>query len=284
MQSLPKRLIERTAHEARYISELAIAAIRGNGIKAYWYKDELNFGDLITPLLLKHFGYMPIYQRAGKSQVVSTGSVLEHLPADYTGVILGSGFIDEKSQVNFPSATVLAVRGKQTRARLGEDRASIAMGDPGLLAVEMMPRREKKKYKLGLVPHYSEKTDSRIVGLVKSLGSDATLIDVQDQPLAIFAAIDRCEAIISSSLHGLIVSDSLGISNRWMAPVAGLLGGRYKFDDYYSSIEEQDDPLVLRGDESLAELLGAVKLKNQEAISSVKSDLTNLWSSLGDFI
>ena len=61
MQSLPKRLIERTAHEARYISELAIAAIRGNGIKAYWYKDELNFGDLITPLLLKHFGYMPIY-------------------------------------------------------------------------------------------------------------------------------------------------------------------------------------------------------------------------------
>ena len=41
--------------------------------------------------------------------------------------------------------------------------------------------------------------------------------------------------MISSSLHGLIASDSLGIPNMRFVASDKIIGGDYKYNDYYSS-------------------------------------------------
>ncbi len=278
-----KRATARLKFESIHGWGLAVAAVRRNGISAYWYRDTLNFGDLITPLLLRHYGHTPVYERPAKAQLVATGSILEHLRNDYAGIILGSGFIDEATRLSFPNAKVLAVRGALTRERLGAGRKSVALGDPGLLASEVMRNREEKKYMLGIIPHYSANNSPVFGQLMVRLSHAATLIDVQNKPLAVFAAIDQCEHILSSSLHGLVVADSLGIPNRWLAS-ANLWGGRFKFDDYYSGIGICAEPVTLSGGETLAELLALVQPTASERIQENKEALRSLWASLGQYM
>jgi len=45
----------------------------------------------------------------------------------------------------------------------------------------------------------------------------------------------QCRTIVSSSLHGLVVADSLGIPNMRMICSDRIRGGDYKYDDYYSA-------------------------------------------------
>jgi pyruvyltransferase len=275
------RVTARLSYEGLHAWESAVAKVRGNGFSAYWYRKELNFGDLITSALLKHYGFTPVFTRPSKARLAGAGSILEHLPNDFTGVILGSGFILETSSMSFPKATILALRGELSRQRVGAAQ-KLAFGDPGLLASEVMPRREQKKFTLGIVPHYLERSNSLFGQLIVRLGHDATLIDAQQEPLTVFAAIDQCEYILSSSLHGLVVADSLGIPNRWLASV-NLWGGRFKFDDYYSGIGIRAEPAALTGGETLAELLALVQAKASERIQENKEALRGLWASLGQY-
>jgi pyruvyltransferase len=281
-QSSALRVTDRLKYEGRRAWGSGVAAIRGNGIKAYWFTDVLNFGDLITPLLLRHYGFSPIYERPNRAELVATGSLLEHLPEDFRGIILGSGFIEEKSRMSFPKARVLAVRGELSRQRIGGERG-LALGDPGLLASDAMPRREQKKFALGIVPHCSEKAKPVFGRLMERLGNDATLIDPQDQPLAVFLAIDQCEHILSSSLHGLIVADSLGIPNGWVA-ADKLWGGRFKFDDYSSSFGIKREPVTMNGEESLAQLLSLVQAPPNDRILERKEAIRGLWMSLPQYL
>jgi hypothetical protein len=61
--------------------------------------------------------------------------------------------------------------------------------------------------------------------------------------------------VISSSLHGLIVADSLGIPNVWLRLSPDVLGGDYKFKDYYSVFglapEPIDEVTLISGDSEL---------------------------------
>jgi pyruvyltransferase len=114
--------------------------------------------------------------------------------------------------MSFPKARVLALRGELSRQRVGATQ-NLALGDPGLLASKVMPRREQKKFTLGIVPHHLEKSNPVFGRLMRRLGHDVTLIDAQGKPQTVFASIDQCEHILSSSLHGLIVADS--VANHW---------------------------------------------------------------------
>jgi hypothetical protein len=80
-------------------------------------------------------------------------------------------------------------------------------------------------------------------------------------------------------LHGLIVADSLGIPNAWIES-PDLIGGRFKFDDYYSSLDVCENPVVLKGDETFLELIGSCTLKPQDKISRLKYELDVFWRHL----
>lgn len=251
-----------------------------NGIKAYWFRDIVNFGDLITPLLLKHYGFTPIHTLPHKTSLVSTGSILEHLPEDYSGQILGSGFIYETSRMTFPKARVFAVRGELTRERLGVGHRDVALGDPGLLASRVLPQREKKRYVLGIVPHHIDAASPVLARIAGNYREEVIVIDVQQQPLEVFRLIDQCEHILSSSLHGLIVADSFGIPNGWLS-VSNLTGGRFKFDDYYSSLKiSNENPIELRGNESIGEMISMTTLKPVNNIIKLQNSIHALWLNL----
>ncbi len=46
----------------------------------------------------------------------------------------------------------------------------------------------------------------------------------------------RCQAVISQSLHGLIVADAMEIPNVWLEPTRAMVGGPYKFHDYFTTV------------------------------------------------
>ena len=77
-----------------------------------------------------------------------------------------------------------------------------------------------------------------------SLGS-IKFLDIETDDLEGFAQEMReCEIVLSHSLHGLIIADSLGIPNVWLN-LGGLVGGTYKFLDYFTTV---DRPFRLRLD------------------------------------
>jgi hypothetical protein len=275
-----KARLRNAPNEARNGFARLQASILGNGIAAYWY-NYYNAGDQLTPVLLRHYGFRPYCVLPEKSALAGVGSLLEDLPSTYSGVIFGSGFIKASSRMPFPKARVLAVRGHLTRERLGLAVGSVTLGDPGLLVSELMPRRERKRFVLGLLPHYVDRGSAALAALCRRHPREIRLINiVRDKPMRVVREIDECEHILSSSLHGLIMSDSLGIPNGWFFS-DGIIGGRFKYDDYYSALGlGQQTMHRISGEESLTELLSRTSAKPNEAIDQLKKGLDEAFLKL----
>jgi hypothetical protein len=104
------------------------------GVVAAGYYRIANFGDLITPDMLKYFGLHPVHcPRIERSDVVGAGSLLQMLTSSYKGVILGSGLINSESGKPFYDADVRLVRGNLTKSCCSM-AADVSVGDPGLIA------------------------------------------------------------------------------------------------------------------------------------------------------
>lgn len=200
--------------------------------RSYWYRDEPNFGDAITPFLLRSVtGRDPIWvPRAHPRKVLSIGSVLDAVCDG--DVIWGSGLIADRSMTPPTSATFLAVRGPLTRARLHADVPTV-YGDPALLLPLYVTGAVKKQYKVGVVPHY---VDFHAVSVADPA---VKVIDVRGHWRRVVDDIRACEVILSSSLHGIVVAEAYGIPAVWIEVTGRLKGGRFKFDDYYLGTDRE---------------------------------------------
>src|SRR5699024_6623502 len=110
----------------------------------------------------------------------------------------------------------------------------VALGDPGILAPLLVDGPVKKRYSLGVIPHYHD-VSSPVIEQLRVLGPGVRVIDVAWTPQEVAREIAACDAVISSSLHGLIFSDALGVPNAHIRLGDKLKGGLYKFHDYYSA-------------------------------------------------
>ncbi|TSA39783.1 hypothetical protein D4R30_00600 [archaeon] len=257
---LGKRITARIVNHAvtyRYRRLNAIwGRLRHSAIRAFWWAGERNFGDQITPLLLEHVGCIPVLTTPQHSQFIGAGSILEYVNDDYKGVILGTGLLTGNTRRRFQNARILAIRGQLTRDRI-QAPPNTVLGDTGLLISDIFTARAKKKYALGLVPHYEDLCDPRMWAVRRRYGHRVKIINVLRHPSSVVRDIDQCECILSSSLHGLVVADALGIPNRWCILSNRLTGVDFKFRDYYSAFDVEAHPLHLSGRESLSELVGA---------------------------
>jgi pyruvyltransferase len=195
--------MNKVLYKLHLISASFTGHVHENKIEAYWYIKEKNSGDLVTPMLLKRYGFTPVHSYPGEAKVFSCGSLLEKIPADFSGFILGTGFMHGDSVRSFANARILAVRGEFTRNNIGAPIDTI-LGDPGLLVSRYLSRRKKKQYTLGIIPHYIDKKDIRIRKICKKYSKEILFIDVQHDPLSVLRKIDQCDFILSSSLHGLV--------------------------------------------------------------------------------
>lgn len=218
-------------------------------LKTFWWRwkfpHRLNFGDELTPPLVERLtGRRVTWAAPDACDLVGAGSVVQMILRKQRANqprIWGSGFIREAADGEQPARLdLLAVRGRSTLGRVENlaDR-EIALGDPGLLAPLLVDGAVRKRYSLGVIPHYHD-VSSPVVEQMRALGSGVRVIDVAWTPQEVAREIASCDAVISSSLHGLIFSDALRVPNAHIRLGDRLQGGLYKFHDYYSAFPVAD--------------------------------------------
>jgi len=236
----------------------------------YWHKNKgiRNFGDDLNPYILERLtgnkiNYLPIadpkiirilklvkriifnqisYKDSlsvikslqSRKYYVAVGSVIEKVKGKNC-CVWGAGLI--KRSGNIKKCNFFAVRGEITRNRIKElgHNVPAAIGDPALLLPIVYHSDSKKKYDLGIIPHYVQMADiSRVLNVTKD---NVIIIDLLNNLETIIDQINSCKKTISSSLHGLIVSHAYGIPSLWCnlgdTPLAG---DDVKFEDYFSSV------------------------------------------------
>lgn len=206
-----------------------------------------NFGDQLSPVLLARlYGVKTKHSGFGACDMVAVGSLFEAVEQMCTErpLVWGTGYIQDGGPYAGGPVDVRAVRGRLTLERVSRvlDRESVALGDPGLLAAEAYPEFTSvaKKVAVGVIPHFTDHGDSRIREAAALPG--VKVIDVLDSPERVIRQIAECTAVMSSSLHGLIIADSFSIPNFWTPLGSGLTGGRYKFDDYLPVFDREAVP------------------------------------------
>ena len=254
-----------------------LGMLRRNSVYAYWPDVEINFGDLLNPVLMCHYGMTPIRTPHKSAEVIALGSVLQWIDDEFNGFIAGAGLI---SDIKKPllNAKILAVRGKLTRDRVGASEDTI-LGDPGLLVSKIFKQNLKKNYSLGLVPHYVDKEDTRLIKICDKYPNDVLFIDVQRKPKKVITDIIKCQHILSSSLHGLITADSYQIPSGWLLLSDAVIGKGFKFFDYASAFDEKIYPNNIYGSETLSELIKLTK-RRVSGLSDIQENLDNVFFNL----
>lgn len=204
--------------------------------------------------------------------------------------VWGSGFIksaETSEERLMRRLKVCAVRGRITLERLrrltGLNLNEVAVGDPGLLASRLYPAKSPAFRVCGIIPHHAElaeikrSADTVAIESERGILQDSTLkamplferlaksipgavvLNPESPPKTVIARISECEAVLSSAMHGLIVADSFGIPNMRVIASDSLMGGDYKFRDYYSAFSKNKYRAVNIREDVSAGLLETVK-------------------------
>lgn len=237
----------------------------------FWYKKKIginNFGDELNPYIIKRLtgqeiNYLPIAKPKliriltatkrflnkqitfhdlvsiikslrSRKYYVAIGSIIESVNGKNCHV-WGAGLINRNGIIK--KNNFHAVRGEITRNRLKElgHKLPSVIGDPALLLPLIYAPHSKKKYELGIIPHYVQ--NDELSQKFNAIGDNIIIIDLLNNPETIIYQINSCKKTISSSLHGIIVSHAYGIPSLWCnLGEASLAGDNVKFEDYFSSV------------------------------------------------
>ena len=203
-----------------------------------------NFGDLLSFYIFEKLTgfqheYCDIINRSNTdTHYMSIGSIINY--SNKNTIIWGSGTISQNiNKIGFQK--VYCIRGPRTRNALlkyyTKEEIPEKYGDPALLTSFLYKPKTGKKYKIGIIPsiidykEISELFINRTDLCVINLSINKTNKDIE----AVLELIQSCEFILSSSLHGIIVSNAYNI------PVVRfehnkLAGDDTKFIDYFESV------------------------------------------------
>lgn len=222
-----------------------------------------NFGDEIgiaiaTKLLENHFQcnseQVPVinlaasHDRAGKICLFNLGSIHHMLhPNDH---VWGTGINPKWQSQTFPSnITYHAVRGVLTREKvqptLKEGETLLPIGDPGSATIKLYQPQFKwdSDGRPCFVPHHQDQElflkNQDIYDELRHI----RMVSVRNTWKNVTKALSTCSTVASSSLHGLVIADALGIPNRWFQYSGGKTEkteGYFKYQDYFSTIQRHD--------------------------------------------
>jgi pyruvyltransferase len=200
----------------------------------YRWSTVSNWGDRLSVHLLRHWSQIPVgtWDVADECDILGVGSTVGHVLPEWNGVILGAGALLPSERVPWAALT-LGVRGKLTRERMHGSPASVVLGDPGLIADELV-ERPKRTHRLGILPHWS---DTDLMKRREFWRYDPLFISPGWNEIDVIRMIGSCDKLITSSLHGMILADAFGIPRRFEeAPRLRYEGGTFKHEDYSSAI------------------------------------------------
>lgn len=183
-----------------------------------------NLGDDFNEELFRAFTGNVVYAQVRRW--IGCGSILRF--AGDGDTVWGSGFMRSTDAVKGDPGFA-CVRGPLSLAMCGAD---CGYGDPGLLMPWVYGVRALPKHKrsgLGIILHYA---DLQNRPWLEARYPGAVFVDVSANRAGILHRLRTFDRVISSSLHGAIACDSLGVP---VAPVRlgdAVLGKGFKFLDY----------------------------------------------------
>lgn len=200
--------------------------VLNNIVKAFWYMSN-NFGDNLNYYLINKISgdKNPVYTENRKEKhFIVCGSILTE--ANNFSTVWGAGCANHSDIIN-SSAKIISVRGELSKNKC-EQKPEI-IGDPALLMPLFYDPQIEKKHKTGIIPHWKDMEKASL------MNKEYLIINPLKPALDVINDILSCERIISSSLHGLILSDAYMVPNRWVDFGTEIGGDGFKFEDYYSS-------------------------------------------------
>ncbi len=232
-------------------------SVEPNAIYTYWYNQLNNWGDLLNVVLIEKLSgkkvtwVAPFDYRVPEKHCV-IGSLFHSV--DSHMVIWGTGVMAEDRVPAVKPKKICAVRGPLTRNLLigrGIDCPEI-YGDPALLYPRFYNPDIEKKYDIGIIAHYVDQ-DHPWLKYAESKG--AKIINILGPINQVVDEIKSCARIASSSLHGIIAADAYGVPSLWVEFSDKVIGGGFKFRDYYMSINRPvSEPVCINNDTNIEHL------------------------------
>lgn len=225
----------------------------------YWNKP--NFGDQLGPYIISKLSGCKIQYKRGpvslkynlkeiikcifslkfatikemlffwQKNILSVGSIINL--GNKKSLIWGSGFMNVNQKCN--GGFFYAVRGEYTNKKLISDgfKGCTTFGDPALLLplIYHPIKLNKKCITIGIIPHFSEFDYFK-----EKYSNDFCVIDLNTYNIEkIIDQIFNCDYVLSTSLHGIIVSHAYNIPCIWIKKGYIHTDG-IKFKDYFSSV------------------------------------------------
>lgn len=256
--------------------ELGYAADASNlaevmAVKVSYFIGVPNVGDRINPHVVEAVsGQVAVWTgRVDQPHVLAIGSMLS--TATGASSVWGTGLMHPQYGVGGARAeNIHAVRGPLTWRALRENGHRLhdmPLGDPGYLAPALLGiERKPKRDVVGVVAHYADRERPQIQRL---LASDGALdLNVHADPVEFLQAMATCEAVISSSLHGLVFAEALGIPNLWITAGHHVGGDGFKFRDWFGTVRKPQSSPQEAGDGETLRLLASLASLHDTEIDS----------------
>lgn len=212
---------------------------------------EKNWGDMISYLIIKYFSKSEKFSPADlhwydpegvqpfkNGKILAIGSAM--LFTKPNDLVWGAGVI-RANEVGANPKKVYAVRGPLTRTEMMKKGIEVPeiYGDPALLFPRIYDPSSviRKKWKLGIIAHYIDYTDQNVVDRLNELERQGVrIINITAGAFHFIDELVSCEMVVSSTLHGLIMSDAYSVPNARIKLTDKITGGDFKYNDYYQSI------------------------------------------------
>lgn len=224
------------------------AKAKNNRVNLNYWWEKPNLGDDLSHVIVEYMLSLrnipfdkPVH---GRKHLYAVGSIITAGIQDCT--VWGSGvlFATMLNRVKGRKLDIRSVRGPVTRIMLtdmGYDVPEV-YGDPVIILPDIYtPTKVEKKYKYGVIVHKDQKfTSYDDEEFLKR--EDVLLIDIRTRDYKGF--VDKvvcCEKIISSSLHGIIISESYGVPALMHQPTVEPL---LKYCDWYYSTGRMTFPIA----------------------------------------
>lgn len=208
-------------------------------VDLYWWRDAPNFGDALSQSVTEWASGRPVrhVEKERSPKLLAVGSILHYARSGDT--VWGSGMHPWafhrylKPMDSPPDIDILAIRGPLSRDAMltAGIPCPEVFGDPAILLPHVYRGSIRKTKGIGLVPHLKE----------RAVYADRTFIDVGQDWRDVVDRITKCETIVSSSLHGIIVAESYGVPAVWLR--SSTHEGALKFHDYYLSTGRAATPI-----------------------------------------
>lgn len=164
--------------------------------------------------------------------LLGLGSTLHHR-SKTPAVVWGTGAMHyQKHRQNIAPH---ALRGPLTAQKLNAWSKNVTYGDPGLLMPHLVPsvhRRCRPSQPTCIILHHNDLGLRRLLNTTNSVIISAASADYKK----IYQNIANCGLVLSSSLHGIVFAEVLGVPARWLQILKSpteRTEGKFKYCDYY---------------------------------------------------